>query len=261
MGVCPRCGAEGGQVGGPCPVCGAAIESRFKLELAEPAAGSRAPRSMPSSRLGGAGAAAGPAAASPVLPVRRGRAPAPAFAEIDAPRRRLFWRVTRVPLIVILAWFTLSHLALGAKWVFIDNVNLVLHEAGHHIFSWGGPTLAVLGGTLGQLMWPAAFAAYFWIRQRNRFATVVCIWWFGENLIGVGRYMADAAFEELPLVGGDIHDWHFLFGRWGLLSSGQEIGSATRWIGALVMLVSLALLARWTASPSIADLRRDADLS
>jgi hypothetical protein len=177
---------------------------------------------------------------------------------VDAPRRLLFWRVSRAPLILLLGWFTLSHLALGAKWVFIDNVNLVLHEAGHVLFGWGGPSLAALGGTLGQLMWPAGFAVYFRVKQQNRFACAVCVWWLGENLIGVGRYMADAAFEELALVGGDVHDWNFLFGRWGMLSKGQEIGSATRWIGGLVMVATLAILARWTAAPSATDLQRDA---
>jgi hypothetical protein len=108
-------------------------------------------------------------------------------------------------------------------------------------------------------MWPAGFAAYFHLKQQNRFATLVCVWWFGENLIGIGRYMADAAFEELALVGGDVHDWNFLFGRWGLLSSGQEIGAAARWIGALVMVASLALLAKWTVRPAWAELHRDFD--
>ncbi|HYU15771.1 MAG TPA: hypothetical protein VEL05_06865 [Candidatus Acidoferrum sp.] len=181
------------------------------------------------------------------------------YDEMEAPRRLLFWRLSRAPLILLLGWFTLSHLALGAKWVFVDNVNLLFHEAGHVLFSWGGQTLHALGGTLGQLMWPGGIAVYFWVKQRNRFACAVCVWWFGENLIGVGRYMADAAFEELPLVGGDTHDWNFLFGRWGLLSSGQEIGSATRWIGALIMVASLALLARWTVRPGWQELHRDSD--
>jgi hypothetical protein len=181
------------------------------------------------------------------------------YDELEAPRRLLFWRVTRTPLILLLGWFTLSHLALGATWVFIDNVNLLFHEAGHLLFSWGGSTLTALGGTLAQLLLPAGLAAYFWIGQRNRFACAACVWWFGENLIGVGRYMSDAAFEELALVGGDVHDWNFLFGRWRLLSSGQEIGSATRWIGAIIMLGSLGLLAKWTIAPSPAELHRDFD--
>ena len=183
--------------------------------------------------------------------------PAPSYDELQARNRLLFWRVSRAPVILLLGWFTLSHLALGAQWVFIDNVNLLFHEAGHFLFSWGGVTITALGGTLGQLMWPAGFAAYFWFRQHNRYAAVACIWWFGENLIGIARYMADAAFEELALVGGDVHDWNFLFGRWGLLSSGQEIGAIFRWTGAVIMIASLALLIRWTVAPSAAELHRD----
>jgi hypothetical protein len=181
------------------------------------------------------------------------------YDELDHPNRLLMWRVTRAPLILLLAWFTASHLVFGAVWVFIDNVNLLFHEAGHFLFSWGGTTLTALGGTLGQLMWPAGLAAYFWFRRRDRFGTAVCVWWFGENLIGIGRYMADAAFEELALIGGDVHDWNFLFGRWGLLSSGQEIGRASRIAGAIIMLGALVPLVRWTIAPRPADLRRDAD--
>jgi hypothetical protein len=187
------------------------------------------------------------------------RAPGPSYEEMDAPDRRLLWRLSRAPVVLVLGWFTLSHLALGHQWVFIDNVNLLFHEAGHVLFSWGGTTLAALGGTLGQLLWPAGLAAYFWFRRRDRFATVVCVWWFGENFIGIGRYMADAAFEELALVGGDVHDWNFLFGRWGMLSAGQEVGRGFRLAGAAIMLGTLAVLALWTAAPRPADLRRDAE--
>jgi hypothetical protein len=187
--------------------------------------------------------------------------PPPTFNELQAGNRLLFWRLSRAPLILLLGWFTLSHLALGAQWVFIDNVNLLFHEAGHFLFSWGGDTISALGGTVGQLMWPVGFAVYFWWKQRNRFAAVVCVWWFGENLIGIALYMADAAFEELALVGGDVHDWNFLFGRWGLLSVGQEIGAACRWTGAIIMLAALALLARWTVAPAEADLHRDFEAS
>jgi hypothetical protein len=250
MGVCRGCAGRTGKAGEVCQVCGRPLDDGAVLELAEPFPVHRA-RTATTGPM--AGLSPGARSASTT------RAPLPSYDELEAPRRLLFWRVTRAPLVLLLAWFTLSHLALGAKWVFIDNVNLLFHEAGHFLFSWGGVTLTALGGTLGQLMWPAGIAAYFWFGQRNRFAAVACVWWFGENLIGIGRYMADAAFEELALVGGDIHDWNFLFGRWGLLSSGQEIGSASRWIGAVLMVAALVLLARWTLAPAPGDLERDND--
>jgi hypothetical protein len=33
---------------------------------------------------------------------------------------------------------------------FLDNVDLVPHEAGHMLFSWFGEFIMVLGGTMGQ---------------------------------------------------------------------------------------------------------------
>lgn len=232
-----------------CPVCGAPIEAQVALELDLPPPRARPPATgAPAARTSGSTSGS-----------TSGRGAATSYDDIDAPDRRLMWRVTRAPLVALLGWFTLSHVALHHQWVFIDNVNLLFHEAGHVLFSWGGEALHALGGTLGQLLWPGGLAAYFWFRRRDRFATAACVWWFGENFMGIGRYMADAAFEELPLVGGNIHDWHFLFGRWGLLSSGQEIGRAFRVTGGAVMIGALAVLALWTAAPRPADLVRDAD--
>jgi hypothetical protein len=161
----------------------------------------------------------------------------------------LYWRVTRVPVLVLLGWFTLSHLFLGSVWVFIDGVNLLFHEAGHLLFAWGWDSLVALGGTLGQLMWPAACAAYFWYKRKERFAAVVCLWWLAENFVNIARYVGDAAFEELPLVGGDTHDWNHLLGKWGMLHAGQEIGRTLRFIGALGMIAALAVLVWWTVRP------------
>lgn len=172
------------------------------------------------------------------------------WREFQARDASLYWRATRLPVLVLLGWFTASHLLFGSRWVFIDGVNLLFHEAGHFLFGWGWDSLVAIGGTLGQLMWPAGLAAYFWWKRRERFGAVVCLWWLAENLMGVGRYMSDAAFEELPLVGGDIHDWNYLFGKWGLLHAGQEIGGAVRFVGGVGMVATLALLVWWTARPS-----------
>lgn len=166
---------------------------------------------------------------------------------------REYWRVARVPILVILGWFTLSHLALGSTWVFIDYVNLALHEAGHLLFRPFGTAAHFLGGTLGQLLWPLAFAIYFAWRQRDYFATAVCVWWFGENFIGIARYMADAEVMELPLVGGGIHDWNYLFTRWDVLDDAASIANTTWWIGALIMLPALGYLVYRTVRPSERD--------
>lgn len=254
MSACPSCGARTGGAA-QCPHCGALADGGDELELdqtnrARLDAGAAATDAQIGGnvvRLGGAEAPPGPAVVRP-------RAPPRSFREEQAAISALTWRVTRIPVLVILGWMTASHLLLDSQWVFIDNVNLLLHEAGHVLFSWGGDTLAALGGTLGQLMWPAIFAGYFFWRRRERFAGVAAVWWLGENLIGIARYLKDGPRESLPLIGGNVHDWNFLLGRWGLLSKADEIAATVRWLGAAIMVASLALLVLWTVRPSAREL-------
>lgn len=182
------------------------------------------------------------------------RRPPPSFDEREHSTRLMVWRVTRVPVLLILGWFTISHLFLGSTWVFIDNVNLLIHEGGHVAFSWAGQTLYVLGGTLGQLMMPAAFAFYFLWWRRERFAGVACVWWFGENFVPISIYMKDAPTQELPLLGGGKHDWAFLMGRWGLLHRAQDIAEYFYWLGLAIMVGSLLTLIWWTVAPTSREL-------
>ncbi len=46
-------------------------------------------------------------------------------------------------------------------FLFIDYVNLIIHEAGHFFFSWFGYTINILGGTLGELLVPLLCALFF----------------------------------------------------------------------------------------------------
>lgn len=164
------------------------------------------------------------------------------FAEKHAESHRLYWRLTRFPILLLLGWFTISHLLLDASWVFIDNVNLTFHEAGHPLFRWAGDTVYFLGGTLGQLLIPALMAGYFFFKQRQRFATLVCVWWIGENLMGIARYMDDAPVMELPLVGGDTHDWNYLFTKWGALNKARDVAELVHLAGVVIMVGTLAYL-------------------
>jgi len=65
--------------------------------------------------------------------------------------------------------------------------------------------------------------------------------------------MADARAEALPLVGSGDHDWNILFGQWGLLMQDQKIGAATRALGWLGMLATMAWLAWRTGKAWNAD--------
>ena len=127
-------------------------------------------------------------------------------------------------------------------FLFLDYVNLMVHEAGHFFFSWFGYTITILGGTLGELIVPLLCAVYFFVRRETT-AVTFCGFWFFENFPYIGAYMADARAQSLPLVGSGDHDWAILFGQWGLLMQDQKIGSTMRAIGWLGMFASVAWLA------------------
>src|SRR5882762_9340094 len=106
--------------------------------------------------------------------------------------------------------FTQSH-----GYLFIDSANLVVHEGGHLLFGWFGPTLGLWGGTILQWLVPFLLAAYFFT-QRQTSAFAFCSFFFLYNCLYTATYMADARAMALPLVTtGDSdyveHDWNTIF--------------------------------------------------
>ncbi|HEY9036492.1 MAG TPA: hypothetical protein VIM96_07225 [Pseudomonadales bacterium] len=139
-------------------------------------------------------------------------------------------------------------LVFAYQYHFIDGANLLFHEGGHVVFGFMGETLHFLGGTVGQLFFPAACAIYFW-REDKRFESLVCAFWLGESLMYMAEYMSDAKDRVLPLVGGGIHDWHWLFSEWGVLNACRGIGGFFHLLASVLVLGCLWLLARqaWSA--------------
>jgi hypothetical protein len=127
----------------------------------------------------------------------------------------------------------------------LDHANLAFHEAGHVIYGLLGSTLALYGGTLGQLTFPLLAAAGFWRRGEPVAFALAGVWLF-ENFLNIARYMADARARQLPLVGGGEHDWTDIFSRWGVLSSDTAIAGlvdAAGWMGMIACWLWLAR--RW----------------
>jgi hypothetical protein len=130
----------------------------------------------------------------------------------------------------------------NSGFLFPDFVNLMIHEAGHVFFGWGGETIMLLGGTLGELIVPLACAAGFFY-QRQMYGFVFSVFWFFENFLYIGTYMADARTSALPLVNSDESDWTILFTHWNILVYDQRIGHFMRgigWCGMLAVIVWLA---------------------
>lgn len=123
-------------------------------------------------------------------------------------------------------------LVLAYRYHLLDGVNLLIHEAGHVVFSPFGEVLTALGGTLLQIAMPLAFLAHFH-RARAPIAAAVMGVWTAESLMNVARYMGDAIAQQLPLVGGTVHDWHWLLSRWGIVRHAETLGGVLHTVAAV----------------------------
>jgi hypothetical protein len=126
------------------------------------------------------------------------------------------------------------------RWHLIDGVNLVIHEAGHVVFMPFGELLSVAGGSLFQVIVPAAFAVYFY-RRGQAYSAALVFFWVGESLLNVSVYAGDALDLQLPLLGGEdsLHDWNYLLSATELLSSTYKIAAAIRLAGTLAILAAI----------------------
>ena len=110
------------------------------------------------------------------------------------------------------------------QWHFIDNINLIFHEAGHTIFSFFGDFINVFAGSGFQVALPFIISIYFFNNGQN-ISGSFCLLWVGQNLLNVSIYVGDAVSMKLNLLGGDsvVHDWNYLLNSFGALSHTQTI--------------------------------------
>ena len=124
-------------------------------------------------------------------------------------------------------------------WWFIQNVNLIFHEAGHIIFGLFGDFLGLIGGSLLEILIPLLVTVQF-LRQRHFFSTAFGCWWLSTALLSVSIYAADAQARILPLITNDVttHDWYNILGQLGLLHYDYLFG-AFFWILSALSICSL----------------------
>src|SRR5438309_817286 len=157
-----------------------------------------------------------------------------------------------VPRWALVAWVGFYALFLAyvfhshGGFLFIDMANLVVHEGGHNLFGWFGPTLGLWGGTLLQWLVPLLLATYFF-SQRETAGFVFCLFFFFENWLYTATYMADARAQILPLVTtGDPdfveHDFYAIFTSLGVLNYDTKIAAVVRVLGWCGMLAVVARL-------------------
>jgi hypothetical protein len=162
------------------------------------------------------------------------------------------WRPTSrysvVAWVVFYVGFLIYAFIQHGAFLFIDLANLVVHEGGHLLFGWFGPTLGLWGGTILQWLVPLLLAAYFF-SQRQTTAFAFCSFFFFENWLYTATYMADARAMLLPLVtAGDSdyveHDWHTIFSSLGILQYDTKIAAVVSFMGWLGMLGTVFWLIR-----------------
>ena len=162
--------------------------------------------------------------------------------------------------LIFYAGFLIYALHANCGMLFIDLANLIVHEGGHNLFRWFGPTLGLWGGTLLQWLVPFLLAAYFFThRQTTGF--VFALFFFFENWLYTATYMADARAQVLPLVTtGDPefaeHDFFRIFSDLGVLNYDTKIAAVVRllgWCGMIAVVVWLALRPTGKAKQSEED--------
>jgi hypothetical protein len=144
--------------------------------------------------------------------------------------------IGRVLVVLFMAWYGFLNLEHPDRWLFLDNVNLIIHEAGHFLWLIFGEFLHFLGGSLTQILVPLAFVVYFW-KSNQRFAACVAAFWMASSLFNLSVYIGDARAMELPLLGGDNveHDWNWMLSRLNALNADHAL-SAVVYVTGLVYL-------------------------
>lgn len=161
----------------------------------------------------------------------------------------------RLVILVAMIFFSVQ-LWLGRydAWIFLflHNLNLPVHEAGHVIFGFfSGRLIMTLGGSLFQVMMPLIFCFVLWISQRDLLGAAVGLWWALENLIDVAQYIGDALPMKLMLINGvtgaeseyGFHDWNYILAETGHLVYYGEIEHAV----IVIANVGLFLCVLWAA--------------
>ena len=154
--------------------------------------------------------------------------------------------------LVFYLWFLYYAFSAHGAGLVIDMANLIVHEGGHNLFGWFGPTLGLWGGTLLQWLVPFLLAVYFF-SERQPAGFIFCLFFFFENWLYTATYMADARAMALPLVTtGDPefvkHDWNTIFTSLGMLAYDTRIAAVVRLLGWCGMFGCVAWLAlRWWA--------------
>jgi hypothetical protein len=169
-----------------------------------------------------------------------------AFISDAAEWARGRWWQWRAPLLVLLTWDGHRHWKDPDAGGLFGGITFGVHELGHLVFAAFGEFMAVLGGSLNQLLIPIA-AGLLLYHHRDYFGVTAAGAWLASSLLDLARYVGDARSFELDLVGfgeDSVHDWAWLLGRLGLLPYDIPLAQGLRGAAGLLLTASL-LFGAW----------------
>ncbi len=129
------------------------------------------------------------------------------------------------------------------QYTLLDNIDLIIHEAGHFFFMFFGDFIQMAGGTLMQIIFPL-FLVWYFFRNGYRTGVQIFIFWLGQNLINISVYAADANKMKLKLIGGR-HDWLYLLNKLSLRQDADAVGYVFFTLAIIVFTISLLLPLRY----------------
>ncbi len=128
----------------------------------------------------------------------------------------------------------------------ISFADLGFHELGHFVtYFLPVPDVAsAIAGSLNQVLVPWGLAIYFSLFRADMLGGVVCLAWAGSSLQDASVYIADAPYQNLPLLGGGgNHDWAFILGpgEWDMLDKADEIAAVVKGLGLVLILGAMTI--------------------
>lgn len=126
------------------------------------------------------------------------------------------------------------------NFLFIDFLNLLIHEGGHGVFRVFGDFIYTLGGTLMQIIIPSMFIVFYFIKKIKVGAQIFLVW-LGQNLFNISVYAADARAHKLPLLGGNkvYHDWTHILNVLGIIQYDKLVGDVFVFLGVASFVIAL----------------------
>jgi hypothetical protein len=153
-----------------------------------------------------------------------------------------------VSVAVALAIFALT-LIRDVRVPLLGWVDLGFHELGHLLTYVFPDLVTAAAGSIFQVLVPVGLAGYFLLIQNDRAGSALCLGWAATSTADAARYVADAPYERLELIGGE-HDWAFVFDSLGHMEWADEVALVIRIASWLMLLGAASLLALpYLASP------------